>query len=168
MNDRSEPQLLDEVLAESSPPDCRAALLDETLRQVRLLRRRRQMMRAGGVLAVAVLAALFAWQEQPVKKSFARPVAKMAAARSYQLVETRPLPAGALVGTKDFARVQMISSEATVRTVATGRGGFRFISDEQLLVLVGPRPAILIRTGPDSEELVFAEPADLPKGRPAN
>ena len=167
MNDRSEPQLLDEVLAEASPPDFRAALLGETLRQARLRRRRRQISRAGGMLAVVVLAALFAWQERPMKTLLARPEAKIVT-KSYGLVETQPLPAGALVKTKDFAHVEMISSAATVSTVATARGGFRFINDEQLLVLVGPRPAILIRTGPDSEELVFAEPRDLSKRQPAN
>ncbi|MEI9959789.1 MAG: hypothetical protein WDM76_01280 [Limisphaerales bacterium] len=61
----------------------------------------------------------------------------------------------------------MISSSATVTEIATTHGNFRSINDAELLALVAGRPAILIRTGPDSEELVFANAEDQ-KGFPAN
>lgn len=161
MNHRTEKQqLLDEVLAEASPPDFRAALLGETLRLARRRRQWRHTRQTGGVLAVGVLAALFAWQNWPDKISSSQPPAKIPAAKSYQLVETRTLPPGAVIATGNFSAVKMISSEPAVAQIATTGGGFRLINDEQLFALVGPRPAILIRTGPDSELLVFANPED--------
>lgn len=161
MNDRSDQQrLLDDVLAEASPPDFRAALLGETLRRARRRRHWRQTRRAGGLLAVAVLAAWFSWPYQQAKVSVPPPLAKRSGPRSYQLVETRPLPPGAMVATGTFLPVNMISSMVAATQVTTSGGGFRFINDEQLLALVGPRPAVLIRTGPNSEELVFANPED--------
>ena len=47
--------------------------------------------------------------------------------------------------------------------VATVSGGFRIINDNELLALLADKPAVLIRTGPNSEELVFANPADQKK-----
>jgi hypothetical protein len=41
------------------------------------------------------------------------------------------------------------------------------INDDELLALLADKPAILIRTGPHSEELVFANPEDQ-KGFPLN
>ena len=161
MNHRTEKQqLLDEVLAEASPPDFRAALLGETLRLARRRRQWRHTRQTGGVLAVGVLAALLAWQNWPEKISAARPLVKIRVVTSYQLVETQKLPAGAVVATGSFPVVKTISSEPAVAQIATTGGGFRLINDEQLFALVGPRPAILIRTGPDSELLVFANPED--------
>jgi hypothetical protein len=168
MNDRSDQQqLLDDVLGESSPPDFRAALLGETLRLARRRRRWRQARRTAGALAVAVFAALFAWQIRPGKISVPPQLAKTSVPGSCQLIETRPLPAGEVVTTVNFPAVKMVSSESAVTQIATRSGGFRFINDEQLLALVGPRPAVLVRTGPNSEELVFANPEDQ-KGFPAN
>lgn len=172
MNDRADQrELLDDVLAEASPPDFRASLLGETLRLARRRRRWRQTRQTGGVLAMLLLAALLAWQNRPAKVSIVRAPAEISTPQSYRLVETQPLPAGAVVTTGNFTAVKMISSEAAVAQIATRSGGFRFINDEQLLALVGPRPAMLIRTGPDSEELVFADarmPADEQKNSRAN
>ena len=172
MNDRSDQRpLLDDVLAEASPPDFRAALLGETLRRARQRRRWRQTRRAGGVLIVLFFSAWFAWQNHSMKTGTVSPTAEIPAVKNYQLVETQPLPAGALVTTKDFVGVKTIPSAAAVARIATSSGGFRFINDEQLLALAGQRPAVLIRTGPDSEELVFADsatPADAQKNGHAN
>jgi hypothetical protein len=44
--------------------------------------------------------------------------------------------------------------------VQTTTANYRVINDAELLALLGQRPAILIRTGPHSEELVFANPED--------
>jgi hypothetical protein len=157
MNNRSEQlEVLHDVMAESSPPDFRAALLAETLRQARRRRRWRQGRVVAGVLGLLVCATWLGWHRLPPEIAVARPPEKVATAKSFELVETQPLPPNAMVTTKEFGRVRMILSGATVATVATGSGGFRFINDSQLLALVGPKPAILIRTGPDSEELVFA------------
>ena len=152
--------LLDDVLAEASPPEFRASLLAETLRLARRRRQWRHTRQAGGVLAVMVLIALLTRQNRPEKISSAPTPAKIPAAKSYQLVETRTLPAGAVVAMGQFSAVKIISSESSVAQIATTGGGFRFINDAQLLALVGGHPAVLIRTGPDSAELVFANPED--------
>jgi hypothetical protein len=153
-------QLLDDVLTESSTSSFRAALLGETLRLARHRRRWRLVRQASGVLAVVGLAVLFAWQHQPQTKFVAQPLVKAPVTRIYQLVETQPLQANAMVVTGQFYGVRLVSSAATVMEVATTAGGFHLINDEQLLALISPRPAILIRTGPNSEELVFADPED--------
>jgi hypothetical protein len=164
-------ELLAAVLAEGAPPDFRAAALAQTLRAARQRRRWRRARQTGGVLLTAILAGGFAWQwlrsSPAAKVSAPSATAILPAVKNYQLVETRPLPASAQVATGEFARVKVISSVAAVTQVATLSGGFRVINDEQLLALLGSRPAILIRTGPHSEELVFVNPEDQ-KGFPAN
>jgi hypothetical protein len=162
MNDHPEKnELLDDVLA--SPPEFRAALLDATLRQARRRRRWRQARNAGGVLAIIIFAGIFArqfWPENISDKTVAVTPAEISAPKSFQLVETLPLPSGVVVTTGNFSAAKIISSAADVTQIATTGGNFNFISDEQLLALVSGHPAVLIRTGPDSEELVFADPAD--------
>ena len=157
MNDRSDQQrLLDDVLAESSPSDFRATLLGESLRLARRRRRWQQSRWAVSVLGVLFFAAWLAWRNWPEKVSTVRMLAKTPEAKSYQLVETQPLPAGTTVATGEFTGVKVISSEATITQIATSSDAVRFIDDAQLLALAGPGTAILVRTGPDSEELVFA------------
>lgn len=161
MNKRPEERLLDDVLAEASPPDFRAVLLGETLRLAKRRRRWRQTRSAGGVLFALALAAVGVWQQmQPEKTAAVHATAKISAPNSYQLVETQPLPASAVATTKNFATVKTFLTVASIAQVATTGGNFRVINDEQLLALVGGTPAVLIRTGPDSEELVFANPDD--------
>lgn len=157
MNNRpNKESLLEDVLAESAPPDLRAALLGETLRLARRRRQWRQARRVGGALVVVLLTTWLAWLRQPGKIATVSPVVKAAPAKSYQLVETQPFSAGAIVTTKNLATVNIVSSEPSVALIGTSSGGIRFINDEQLLALIGPKPAILIRTGPDSETLFFA------------
>ena len=153
--------LLAEVLAEASPAEFREAMLRQTLRLARQRRRRRQIRRAGGVAGMAMtLALLILWQNHPEKVPVSPSPAKTAIKKSYQLVETQPLPTGAVVSNDEFSSVKVVSSKTAVTQVATVGGGYRLINDEQLLALIGPRPTILIRTGPNSEELVFADPQD--------
>ncbi len=56
------------------------------------------------------------------------------------------------------ASVGRASPEFTVVVVATASGEFRILYDDELLALLADKPASLIRTGPNSEELVFANP----------
>lgn len=159
--------LLADVLSEAAPADFRGAMLGETLRLVRHRRRWRQTRRGAAVLAALGLLAALVWQNWPKESAVSGPSAKRPAKASYQLVRTRPLPASAVVTTRSFSGHRMVSSAATVVQIATTSGGFRLINDAQLLALVGQRPAVLIRTGPHSEELVFANPEDQ-KGFPLN
>ena len=169
MNERPEPSpLLDDVMSEALPPDFRAAMLGETLRLARRRRRWQQARPVAGVLGMLFLAAWLAWHNGPATTSKVPPIVPVPARKAYQVVETRPLSAAALVATRKFACVTVISSQAALAQTATSSAAYRLINDAQLLALVGPRQAVLIRTGPNSEELVFARVADSSQGRPAN
>ena len=164
MNERTDNQeLLAEVLAEASPADFREAMLAETLR---LARRRRQFRRVrpiAGVLVLMGLLAVFVAQHFSKPSVGSSPLAKKIARQSYELVRTQPLPAGAIVSTRSFSAAGFTASVANVTEIATVSGGFRLINDDQLLALLADKPAALIRTGPHSEELVFANPEDQKK-----
>lgn len=158
--------LLDAVFSEAAPAEFRDAILGETLRLVRRRRRWRQTRRlavlvvAGGVLSVLV------WQNLS-RRVVPPPTVAKAEVKNYQLATTQPFPASAIVVTRPFATDQLVASVATVETVQTTAGNFRVLNDDELLALIGPRPAALVRVGPHSEELVFVNPADA-KGFPIN
>ncbi len=161
-NHADKESLLAEVLAEASPADFRAVLLATTLREARRCRRWRQAREAGGVLSALLLTSWLVWQHRPERISAAHPATKAgaAASSSFQLVETRSWPAGAVVITGNFPAIKTIFTAAAVTQITTTGGGFHYLNDEQLLALLGDRPAVLIRTGPHSEDLVFANPED--------
>ena len=156
--------LLAEVLAEASPSDFRAALLTEMLRLARRRRQFRQARQMAGALAVMGLLAVFVAQQfsKPSARSL-RLVAKAMTKPAYKLVCTQPLPVNALVSTRKFSETPFALSAPECIEVATVSGGYRLLNDHELLALLGDRPAILIRTGPNSEELVFANPEDQKK-----
>jgi hypothetical protein len=162
-------QLLADVLSEATPVDFRGVMLGETLRLVRRRRRWRQTRRATALLVVLAACGVLIWQknlpQRPVTSAAALPA--NAVEKNYKLVETQPLPANAIVTTQPMASGQFIASTASVEIVQTRGGDYRVINDDELLALVASHPAILIRTGPHSEELVFANPKDQ-KGFPLN
>jgi hypothetical protein len=161
MNRRTDSEkLLADVLSETVPADFRDAMFGETLRLVRRRRRWRQTRQVAGVFAIAGLLTILVrqnWSEQSV---ILQPLAETAVKTNYKLVHTEPLPGDAVVTTRPFSDSQLIASGATVVEVVTTGGGFRQINDDELLALVSGRAAVLIRTGPHSEELVFANPED--------
>ena len=161
MNERTDNQkLLAEVLAEASPADFRAAMLAKTLRLARRQRQFRQARRAiGATAAMGLLAVLVVqhFSRPPVGSS---PLAKQIVRQSYGLVRTQPLPANAFVRTRSLSAVGFAAPLPRIIGVVTTSGGFRLINDDELLALLADKPAVLIRTGPHSEELVFANPED--------
>jgi len=163
-NDR----LLDDVLAEAGPADFRRALLGETLRLAGRRRRWRQARRAAAMLVTLGLLAGLVWQHRPRPAATLPPTAR-AGDGNYQLIRTEPLPAGTLVTTQPAAAGQFVTSVETAGVVETktGRSNFRMIDDDELLTLASARPAALIRLGPHSEQLFFANPEDE-KGFPVN
>ena len=164
MNNRTDQEsLLAEVLAEASPTDFREAMLAETLRLARRRRQFRQVRQAAGVLAVTGLLAVLVAQQFSRQPDVSMPLAKKIVKQSYELVRTQPLPAGALISTRKFSEAQFAAAVSTVVAVATVSGGFRQINYNELLALLADKPAVLIRTGPNSEELVFANPEDQKK-----
>ena len=166
-NDRQ--NLLDEVLSEAAPADFREVMLGRTLRIARRRRQFRQLRRSVALLAILGLCgALFGEKIRPLEMVPSAPTSAIrAAGKNYKLVETRPLPVGDIVSTKSLAAADFVATAARIGVVQTTGGNYRVINDEQLLALVGKKPAILIRTGPHSEELVFVNPEDQ-KGIPAN
>jgi hypothetical protein len=161
MNNRAdEKNLLTEVLAEASPADFRAALLAETLRLARRRRQYRQARQAAGVLAVMSLVAVLVTQQFSKPPTISTPLAKKIVQQSYQLVRTQALPASAIISTMKFASAGLAASVPKVIEITTVSGGFRLINDDELLALLADKPAVLIRTGPHSEELIFANPED--------
>lgn len=165
--DNKTKHLLNDVLAEAAPADFRDTLLSETLRVVRRRCRWRQTRRAMALLAVLALCGIFIRQDNlpqmPVVPAPA--LATKTMGKSYTLVETQPLPASDIVTTQPLASHQLVASSAAVKMVQTRSGNYRVINDDELLALVASHPAVLIRTGPHSEELVFVNPADA-KGFP--
>jgi len=148
------------VLSEAAPADFRETLLGGTLHLVRRRRRWRQTRRAGGALMLLALFSALVWQNLPNHPAAPTLVAKTIE-KSYQLVHTRPFPANAVVTTRLLATEQLIASATTVVVVrTTGGGNSRVINDEELLALLSPRPAVLIRLGPDSERLIFVNSPD--------
>ena len=91
------------------------------------------------------------------------PLAKKIVKQSYELVRTQPLPAGALISTRKFSDAQFATSASAIVEVVTTGGDFRLINDNELLALLADKPAVLIRTGPNSETLVFANLEDQKK-----
>ena len=158
--------LLHDVLAEAAPPDFRRELLDQTLCLARHRRHWRQARRAAAVLAALGLLSALVWQNFPQHPVTLMPVAK-AKVKSCQLVRTQPLPVGTIVATRPLSADRLVASAETIEMVQTTVGNFHVINDDELLALITPRPAALVRVGPDSEELVFINPADE-KGFPVN
>jgi hypothetical protein len=169
MSDRSEQeQLLHDVLAESAAPDFREALLAKMLRQARHRRRWRQARPVAGLLTILFALGWLGWHnraEKPLASVQPKPVPVQ---NSYRFVTTQPLPATAFVGTEVFATAKTISSETTVAEIATHSDGFRYLNDAELLAKLGPGTAVLVRTGPHTEELVFSESTDVSAPRPEN
>ncbi|HTR40796.1 MAG TPA: hypothetical protein VMH87_04210 [Pseudomonadales bacterium] len=167
MNRKTDNELLDDVLAEAAPASFREALLDQTLRVVR---RRRRLRHARNIVGVFVTLALLGLVLRPTSRppsvAIDRPI-PIPAEKSYTLISTRPLPAGSIIATLSPNTVAFITSSPTVAVVETTSGHFRVINDQQLLALVAAHPAVLVRTGPHSEQLVFANPNDA-KGFPLN
>jgi hypothetical protein len=151
-------RLLSDVLAEAAPAEFREALLGETLQLVQRRRRVRQVRRAASALGVAGLIAVIGWW---VWSPHSGTLAGKTTGTGYELVLTQPLSAGEIIVTRPLSADQSISSQATVAVLSTtSEGNVRLINDDELLALVAPRPAALVRLGPDNQFLVFANPED--------
>jgi hypothetical protein len=151
MNDRrSHDSLLSDVLGEAGPAGRREALLSQTLRLAKRRRILRKARRVGSAIALLVALAFVCWRLAP-----------QSATRPYVLVRTQPMPSAALVETRPLPPASLVSSASTIAIVSTRLEprGFQQIDDAQLLALAAPRPALLVRLGPQSAELIFAPTA---------
>jgi hypothetical protein len=154
-------ELLDDVLAEATTAEFREALLGETLRLAGRRRRFRRARNAAGILAAIALAGILAWHRNPATREvFVAPHAPKAIEKNYIAVDTRPLPTDAIITSHPLSSAQFVASKNEIVIVQTTTGNFRIINDEELLALVAAHPAVLVRAGPNSEKLIFANPQD--------
>ncbi|MCL5097805.1 MAG: hypothetical protein M1608_09840 [Candidatus Omnitrophica bacterium] len=155
-------RLLDDVLSEPMAEDFRRAMFEKTLRLVRRRRRWRQTQSVAALLVVLGLVTLLIRQQdftQPPVSPARAPVASSTES-SYKLVRTQPLPASAIVRTHPLPAARFLASSNAANVLHTTTGSYHLINDDELLALVAPYPAALVRTGPHTEELVFANPKD--------
>jgi hypothetical protein len=150
-------RLLDDLLA-GDEAGFRDSLFRETLRAARRRRRIRQLARATPVL-LALIAGLMLvrWRSAPPPGS-----TPVAAAKTYVLITSRPLPSSALVVTKPLAANEMVLPMASVQIIRTvdARESLPEIDDAKLLSLLGATPAALVRRGDHKAELVFVNASD--------
>jgi len=153
MNNPSDNErLFADALADASPVDFRERLLGDTLRLARRRRHVRQARQAA--IAVGIVAALTMWLWPRTNSPKQNPAPVIT---SYRLIETQPLPASAIVTTQPFASSIVASTPPTsVITTAEARDGLRVLTDDELLSLA-PAPAVLVRLGPHSAELILAD-----------
>jgi hypothetical protein len=154
-------RLLTDALTDSAPAGFREAMLLQTLCLARRRRRFRQTRRVvAALIAVGVVTALI-WITSPHHLATPR-----LSIPGYELVRTQPLPAGVIVTTRPLAADRLIASVMTVKIVHSS-DGIRELNDDELLTLIAPKPVVLIRVGPHTAELIFADPEDQ-KGFPLN
>jgi len=154
-------RLLTDVIAGESDAAFHEALLGETLRLARRRRRFRQTRHVVVVVAVISGLAALVWQSLPPGV-----VTPELGHGSYTLIHTQPLPASSLVTTRPLSADLLVASATTANVIETlpDSGLFREIGDDELLAMLAPRVAALIRHGPHNAELIVLEPAgrDLP------
>lgn len=150
--------LLADVLAETEPPDFRAALLGETLRLARRRRRVRQARRIVAAAALITLGSVLFWPRATSLQTTEIARQPPSPAGPYTLIATQPLAEAALVRTRPLPSSRIVTSVATVTTVTTQRDAplVHAIGDSELLALA-PQPAALIRVGPGAQELIFTD-----------
>jgi hypothetical protein len=165
MNRRTDNErLLADVIADESEAGFHEALLGETLRLVRRRRRFRQARRTAMVTVLLAGLALLVWQRLPT-----RIVAPGAEEGSYAIIRTQPLPPSALVTTRPFPAGQLVASIAMKQVVETSsaRRLYRDVDDDELLAMLSPKVAALVRLGPNREELIVLDQAG-PETPPPN
>lgn len=128
-----------------------SGLRDESLGVLLGLSRRRRVLRRGrrGAAAAVVVVALgvFSWRSAHVE-------------RPYRLVRTSATSVSTAVAPGDFLEVTTDPGSA-VPVIESGAepGWVSMIGDDELLSRYAPEGSVLVRTGPDSQELVLAEAA---------
>lgn len=174
MSDPTEKQdLLGDVFAEGASRDFREALLGEMLGAARRRRRFRKargavMLLALALCAILVISARQRLPRQQAANATAEPAAIVSPSQTAcRLVRSEPLPEDHIIKTRSFSNTGDWRPEPAFVAVTTISGGYREVTDDQLLSLLAGRPALLVRTGPHSEGLVFANPRDQ-EGFPAN
>jgi hypothetical protein len=124
-------------------------LRDESLGVLLQMSRRRRVIRRvrrGAAAAVVVVAlGVFSWRSAHVE-------------RPYTLIRTSALSVSTVVDSGEFVEVTTdCGTPVPVIESGAGNGGISIIGDDELLSRYAPEGSVLVRTGPDSQELVLAE-----------
>jgi hypothetical protein len=154
MNDNSwSNELLSDVLCEADTP-FRADSLDQMLGEVQWSRgrQRRNRVLIAAVcifIVIGVVVCIAPKQNLPVRTD---PL----------LVHSEPLSRSMIVATQPGLVTTVNSSGYSIALVEPmpAEKLFEFIGDDQLLALLGSRPAALVHHGTSAAELVFLNPAD--------
>lgn len=148
--------LLADLLTESAPADFRVALLADTLRHVRRRRLKRRASRAALATAMACAIGSLVWRNAP-REATSEPILA-----SHVVVHTLPFPPTAIVTTRPLGAERIVATFTSVGEVRTrpGAGSLRLLNDDELLALAAPRIPALVRTGPETQELIFLAPAE--------
>jgi hypothetical protein len=160
-------RLLSDVLAEGADESFRDALLGQTLRLAKRRRHFRKARRAGlGFAIVAglvLIASHFFAPDAPGRKTVERPSFVNTSAKDgpYRLVLTQALPSTSVITTRSSRSVTVATSGGNIQIVTTTAAphDVRQLDDDELLALL-PSPALLVRRGGHSAELLFANPGD--------
>lgn len=155
ITDPGREEFLSEVVGEVVTPSFRADLLTRVLDEVRQSRTRRRrnqrVLFAFCILfGIGVAGLFFRGHESPIPTRASPLVVHSAPLDPAMIVVTKP----GSIGVINLAD----SSVILVKTKSPDKL-FELIGDDQLLVLLGDRPAILVQRG-TSEELVFLNSAD--------
>lgn len=157
-------RLLVDVLAEDTSGYSRESLLEKTLSFAKRRRQARVLRRGAGIFTILGLVSVFIW-----KNPRTAPDPVSAEPSSFVLIRTQPLPASAIVRTRQLSANRLVASYPSAKIVHTDvhGDGLRLLNDRELLALVDSRPVVLVRRGPDASELIFANPVDQ-NGFPLN
>ncbi len=157
MNDpHDRDNLLDDILTEDGAGDLRTVLLNQTLSAVKRRRVMRRVRAAGSVLSVLLLTAvgLLVWHPHTPSRREAHTREK-----PYVLVRTATLPEITYLQTTPLGSANLVSSSASPNVVSVETSSnapiYQDIDDATLLALAAPRPAVLVRLGPHSAQLIF-------------
>ncbi len=157
MNSRPENErLLNDVLGVDDEA-FRESLFGETLRVAGRRRRLRQLRLGASALATLVALALVCWRTIPP-----RPQAQTAEKKSYEVINTRPLPSVMMVVSKPLTASEIVVSFSNVQIIQTADNHQSppELDDRELLSLVGSAPAALVRNGEHTAQLIFLNAAD--------
>jgi hypothetical protein len=146
--------MLEEVL---DGGEFQEAMLTETLRQVRKQKRVRRSRRAIGMVLLVVLGSTLLWT---VNHRNPGPAAQVTPKRSYDLIQTRPLPSSMLVLTEASERVIQSSASASLATITSTPARKLEITDQEFWALLNGHPAALVWRNANHPELVFLNPED--------
>jgi len=149
-------ELLADVLCDAKSGEFRTVVLAQTVQLARGRRLRRRVQRVASVVSALVLGAIVAWRAKPARDE--RSTIKETCA----VVYTQPLSETAIVGTRAMRPGEVVETTGTIVVVSTKRDGgrFHFVNDAELMALAGPRPAVLVRVGPNEQELIFVDGAE--------